>query len=225
MLRREWITAGHGELWNCRGTYCAVPFEYLPKVNQATHDLGWLDQVSPRLRDVISDTSTLNADEKKIANLKTIIEKAQALALELPEPFLRFMQSAELQAKVPTCTACYLELSTDFVLIPGVKDQYLLRFMNDSQSCALWYLYFDRNETAAKVVVSSYFLDPDIFKEMEYEEINYEDIFAEAAICADTFTEFIYRFWIENTIWYSLSKRVPATPLQEEYRNHITKRL
>jgi hypothetical protein len=201
-----------------------VPYEHLPEVNRATDDLGWLDQISPELRRVIDDTSTLKSSENQIAHLEGLVAKAQNLMLNLPEPFLRFMRDESLHAKVPTCTDCFLALSEDFIPIPGAEDYFLLRFMNDSQSCAMWYLCLGRERNPG-VLASDYFLESEMFDAMEYEGVRREDVFPKAVLCANSFTEFLYRFWVENTIWYSLRERLPFTPVQEEYRNQITKRL
>src|SRR5262249_27457680 len=101
---------------------------------------------------------------------------------------------------------------------------FLLRFLKDSQSCVMWYLHL-RSDAAPAVVASDYFFEPDIFEAMEYEEVSYEDTFRQALTCASTFTEFLYRFWVENTLWYSLHEGLPLTPLQEEYQTRITRRL
>ena len=139
-FRRGWTTAGHGGVWNCNRTYCDVPYSSLPAPHQASDDLIWLDWVSPELRRVINRTSTLDSSENKIGNLKEILYKAQNLRLILPQPFLLFLRDPTLQSKVPTCTACYLELSSDLIPLPGLANHFLLRFLNDSQCCALWYL-------------------------------------------------------------------------------------
>ncbi len=224
MFRRAWITAGQGELWNCGNTYCTVPYENLPQVERATDDLGWLEAVTPELRRVIDGCTTLNSSDNKLANLERIVSKAQNLSLTLPEPFLRFIGDAGLQSKVPTCTACFLELSDDFVPVPEAAGHFLLRFLNDSQSCIMWYLAISPKGTTS-VVASGFFFEPEIFDVMEYEEVKREDAFREAFLCADTFTEFLYRFWVENSIWYSLHKGLPLTPFQEDYRNQITEKL
>lgn len=219
-----WMTAGHSDLWNCQGTYCGVPYDYLPQLNRATDDLAWLEDISPELRKVIKGSSTLNSSNNEIANLETVVAKAKHLGLSLPAPLVRFFRSAELQDKVPTCTDCYLSLSDTLVPVPFAPGTYLLRFLNDSQSCVMWYLCFDGGVEAG-VVASDYFLEPDIFDAMEYEGVRREDIFQNVFTCAETFTEFLYRFWIENTIWYSLYKRLPLTLVQEEYRGQITRKL
>jgi hypothetical protein len=224
LFRRGWITAGQGELWNCNSTYCTVPYSYLPSMPQATDDLRWLDGVSAELRQLIETTSTLSSANNRIANLAAIIERAKHLRLKLPEPFVQFMRQPELQNKVPTCTACFLELSEDLIALGNLPGRVLLRFMNDSQGCVTWYLCL-APDAEPSVVASYYFFDKDIFDAMEYEDISYEGLASAAFVCADSFTEFLFRFWVENTIWCSLAKKVPMSALQEAYRRQITKKL
>jgi hypothetical protein len=88
----------------------------------------------------------------------------------------------------------------------------------------LWYLCLGRDGNA-EVVASDYFLEPEIFEAMDYEEVKRDDVFRELSFCADTFTEFLYRFWVENTIWYSQRAGLPLTPVQKEYSSQITQRL
>jgi hypothetical protein len=42
-----------------------------------------------------------------------------------------------------------------------------------------------------------------------------------AAGCVASFSEFLYRFWIENEIWFALAlEKWPLTSEQEGYANH-----
>jgi hypothetical protein len=68
-------------------------------------------------------------------------------------------------------------------------------------------------------------LEAKLFDLMQYPDVKREDAFKEVVFCALTFTEFLYRFWVENTIWYSFYKRLALTPIQEEYRQRITTKL
>ena len=45
----------------------------------------------------------------------------------------------------------------------------------------------------------------------------------EALLCADSFSEFVYRFWIENEIWFALNERRGLTPEQERYVGHYVR--
>ena len=230
LFSRAWFTSGSSELWNCKRTYCSIPFENLPKVHRATDDFAWLDDVSEELREIIATTSTLESDCNEVANLETVIARIREIGLKFPDPLLLFLTDSSLQRKVPSCTGCYLSLSENAIPIPGADGNFLLRFLNDSQSCVLWYLLMTSKETTG-VVASHFLYERNIFDAMEYRTWNddagvkYEDSFKEASICADTFTEFLYRFWIENTIWYSAHKHLQLTPLQEEYRSQITRKL
>lgn len=222
-FRRAWYTFS-GELWNGHDTYSGVPYESLPDVkSRATDDFAWLDSMPAALSNVIG-SSTLNNDCNEIDHLDTILEQANELGISLPQPFVDFMENASLHAKVPTCTDCHLALSDDFVHFPKMDRHYFLRFLNDSQSCVMWYLWL-RPDGTTGVVANSCFLEPDIFEAMEYEDLKYEDVLREALLCADNFTEFLYRFWIENTLWFSLHKYLDLTPLQEEYRSQIHTKL
>jgi hypothetical protein len=222
-FRCAWITAGHSTLWNCNSTYCEVPCEYLPQVVKAKDDLAWLDSNSDDLTRIISGRSSIRSGDNRLANLEAVVAKAQSLGFELPDPFLRFMRDPVLQDKVPSCTACFLELSDDFVPVPDSDGSFFMRFITDSQSCVMWYLWLQRNGKIV-VVASYYYLEPDIFEAMEYEEGTYRDCFDRAVICAESFTEFLYRFWVENSIWYSLHKKLPFTALQEDYWSRIVKK-
>ena len=43
----------------------------------------------------------------------------------------------------------------------------------------------------------------------------------EFAYCAASFSEFLYRFWIENEIWYAVEyDKRPLEPLEVDYVNH-----
>jgi hypothetical protein len=70
----------------------------------------------------------------------------------------------------------------------------------------------------AQAVVATAFpagfeLPPDVL-ELYADTAGYE-------ICADTFLEFIWRFWIENEIWFKLSlEKQPLTPAQADYVKH-----
>src|SRR5260370_27953037 len=74
-------------------------------------------------------------------NVKSIVASARHLGLSLPEAFLRLMSSPELQDRIPSCTACYFNLS-QLAFCPGKKEEgYVIRFLHDQQHCIIWHLY------------------------------------------------------------------------------------
>jgi hypothetical protein len=127
-----------------RGTYDLFDYETLPPVNEAyiSHQLDWLRSPIVRPSSIITDegpadqTAALNT--ARLANARVI---ATALHLTLPDSFIMFLQTPALQAQVPSCTACYLDVGTQFIPCPFGSDGYLLRFLNDQQGCLFWYLY------------------------------------------------------------------------------------
>jgi len=53
------------------------------------------------------------------------------------------------------------------------------------------------------------------------EDVSEEAILRAAAYCAPSFEAFLYRFWLENTIWFSLNDRKPSlTDEQKRYVSH-----
>ena len=216
-LRRDWLTSGTCELWDSAGTYSRVEYGRLPVLDSSSHAaFDWLSELPER------DYSwTLENEENRIDGLKPIEEQVEALGLLLPLDFLLFFTQAELRDRVPSCTGCFLELSDEVVAFPGSPDCHVLRFMNDSQHCVMWYLLF-QPDLPPRVITSSYFIEPEIFEAMGYETVEdetlaYEDIIPDISICAESFGEFIHRFCIENTIWYAMKDEVPLSPAELAY--------
>jgi hypothetical protein len=122
--------------------------------------------------------------------------------------FVEFFRSAVLRRRIPSCTSCYFDLANRFVpLADGSK---LLRFMNDQQASYLWYL---RLGLASPDVVFAW---PEW---LDREGAELDDIMRprDVTICAVSFEEFIYRFWIENSIWFALWKGRDLTPTEQAY--------
>jgi len=216
VIARHWITAGSNELWGTQGTYSRVEYSRLPVLPPIRSPFDWLSELPTR-----SYSCTLDSDDNAIATFAGIEAEIQSLGFCIPEDFRIFVTRPDIQAQVPSCTACYLELSDTVTPLPGWPGSYVLRFMNDSQSCVLWYLLF-QPQTPVRVLASSCFLERDIFDAMEYESemdepLRYEDILRECFICAGSFGEFIFRFCIENTIWFATHPKVSLAPCELAY--------
>jgi hypothetical protein len=101
---------------------------------------------------------------------------------------------------------------------------HLVHFLSDSQFCAHWYLHVLSTGHAA-VLVSE---DPYCFLVENADWIENPacrseqvDIAAlDFRLCATSFSEFLFRFWIENEIWYAIhvdEHRRPLTSLEIDY--------
>lgn len=196
-------------------TYDAFSYEELPPLPLPSQsfcgDFEWLK------------ASELQAvDEEEAVDLDSQIERLVTLAsqigLSLPEEFVRFMKSPDLPNRIRSCTGCFFELPDEIIENPAGAGGFLIRFLSDSQGCLFWYLYL--NGAGEHCIVASYKL---FGSEGEFERSD-SDEESEIFFCAARFEQFVYRFWIENEIWYWLAYgRKPLTPEQQNYVNHYKK--
>jgi hypothetical protein len=144
------------------------------------------------------------------AYLPPLIAEAQELGLILPKAFVTFMSSAQLRHRVPG----YFDLPPR--IYPYSKQGYLIGFLGDQQGCVSWYLYLTVQGDHCILVTFSDDLYSDDF-----------DIDASMMICAASFEEFLYRYWIESIIWENLGGHLPQHPpggltlLSEEQRHDL----
>ncbi|MGI0490179.1 hypothetical protein ACN4EG_00090 [Alkalinema pantanalense CENA528] len=170
------------------------------------------------------------------AQVTVIEEKASELGLRLPPAWVQFLKSAELFCRIRSVTCCYFELGESFIPFPVEQtgeNGYLMLFLSDSQSCVLWYLYI--NPVGEHCVISSNRrLYPGIFEDQQTEKEELGDNWDEDLdaihlhFCASSFEEFIYRFWIENEIWFKVQpprqceihREAPLSEAQQAYADH-----
>lgn len=211
-----WYTPGsHQDFWSDEGTYALVPYDHLPRVDSTSFNgsFAWLQQ-SP-----IGGCDVLDFDDEyspQQADLASLAAEAHRNGSPLPDPFVTFLTNPDLHRRVPTCTACYLSLSDRLIDVPERASGRLLRFMNDQQCVLLWYLYLKRDQVPAVVVGVPQF--DDVANDESFDDAVR---LVELHFCAPTFEEFMYRFWIENAIWYSLEGRCSLTAEQRMYLDAV----
>lgn len=200
-------------------TYSGFSYEALPPVT-VDEQFAWLQNEPVQQEDSLRD-----ADGTVAENLQKI--KAAA-GFTLPPAFVTFLRSPDLQARVRSCTACYLELPTSIVPTVGVEEGHLIHFLSDQQWCLHWSLYL--SATGEQCVICSEEAygfeadDQDSPDNPSKEQTQAIDLIKEGvAFCAPSFSEFLYRFWIENEIWCSLNEGAPLTPVQQSYVDHYTR--
>lgn len=212
-----WYTAGHGALWDCDRTYCFVSYEALPPLDMRLFEgkFQWLFDSEDTLQKA---SITPDDPDKLLANLNHLTILAGEHGLELPDPFRIFLASPDLQRRVPSCTSCYLDLSDRIMKSPDEDGGFLIRFLNDSQTVLVWYLHLNRRGEHCILVASREFLE-------EADGPTLDDIIVprEFFYCAPTFEAFMFRFWIENRIWFGLADNHPLTKEQVEYMNATRK--
>lgn len=155
------------------------------------------------------------------------VKIAHEKGLSLPPSFLQFMTSPKLQSRVRSCTACYLDPGERIVPTIGAISGSLLHFLSDSQSCAHWYLHIlsdGRHCVLESEDLYGYQIENSKWIENPSCHLERVDLSGlDFARCASSFSEFLYRFWIENEIWYSLiddDSRRPLNTFEQAYVNH-----
>jgi hypothetical protein len=221
-IKRAWITAGTSALWGTKGTYSSVAYDRLPSLPPVDPSFAWLASLPDR-----DYGCTLDSDDNKVDGLPGIEAELGRQGFRLPEDFSSFIRKPQIYGRIPSCTACFLDLSGAVTPLPGFPGSYVVRFMNDSQSCVLWYLLFQPS-LPVRVLASPYFIEKDIFGVMEYladEEraLDYRDVLKDACICAESFGEFMCRFGLENMIWYTTHEDKPLSPIEQGYLDQAQK--
>lgn len=195
------------------GTYSGFAFDDLPAIERPLDsELRWLLQepiVRASLAEV-DDAATRPATQEQFELLST------GQPIELSRSFMTFVASDEPRARIRSNTDCYLDLA-DFV-VPVSGGGSLIHFLSDSQWVLHWLLYSGPEGSEAVVVTET----PLGFELGDDEADETARMFvpdaSDAAVCADSFSEFLYRFWIENEIWFNLADPdgEPPRPLTDE---------
>lgn len=215
-FRAGWYSFDLGQYRPCDSTYCLSPYESVPPVSEPDESLGWLGPLDDRADQQMQVHR--NAPEAR-GKLDQIVAAAQRLGLTLPSSFLRLMGSPELQDRIPSCTACYFQLADDIIPCPGSEQGYIIRFLNDQQEVLLWYLYLTP-AGEQRVLVSPFMLD-EVAQDGPMNEQTRQAVIDNTFECAPTFAEFIYRFWLENVIWFKLNDGASAAPLTGEEQAYV----
>lgn len=168
ILPRLWYSSGSGSgLWRSVGgfgTYIPIPYDRLPSLQPTRAPFSWVKELAAR----DYKNATLATDYNLLDRFTAIETRLQTLGFTLPEEFKLLITFPDLQAQIPSCTACYLDLSDGVFPLPGWPGTCLLRFLDDSQWCLLWYLLFQPG-APVRVLVSHRFLEPDTPDEVDEE--------------------------------------------------------
>jgi hypothetical protein len=212
-FENAWLSFDLGDYRPCDGTYCFYESDALPPLNENLFqgNFQWLPALSQEMKEEMAVYK--QADEVFIQkNLNQLMAAAQLLHLTLPDAFVKFMSNIEWQDAIPSCTACYFDLAEKIVPCPLNSGGHLIRFLNDQQDVLLWYLYLKPTGEHC-VVASGIAYDDD-----ELEPLTEEMIKNNTFVCETSFERFIYRFWLENAIWFALDEEDDVlTKEQKDY--------
>ena len=214
MLPKAWPFSelpGYRETSQPFATYSGFSYADLPPVTaEADAQFRWL-QNEP----VKSEWSLLDWNGEV---RRTLAEREAAGELRLPPPFVTFLRSPDLQSRVRSCTACYLLMPEFAVPTAGVEEGHLIHFLSDQQWCLHWSLYVGSNGRECVICSEkAYGFEED---EEEASSLPIDLVKEGAAFCAPSFQEFMYRFWIENEIYFALDEDTFLTARQQAYLEH-----
>lgn len=219
-FKTGWYSFELPDYRDCESTYCLFPYASVPPLEAALFrgEFGWLPELTPALRKRMEMYRRPEAEAELAPRLVRLQARAQTLGLSLPSAFVKFMGTSAWLEALPSCTACYFDLAEELAPCPLDKNGYLLRFLNDQQGVLLWYLYFTRSGEAGVVVSPIPFDDAICMAETTPEQVRQATFF-----CAPDFEMFVYRFWLENEIWFALNDGRPLTEVQQRYLDHYKK--
>jgi hypothetical protein len=211
----------------CKSTYCLFDYTLLPSLDQSLFrgTLQWLTPLDAPLRQIMQKYWPTPEDRKQVlANFHSLASRAEQMNLQLPEAFMRLMGTPDLQERIPSCTACYFDLPDRIVESPFGDGGYFIRFLNDQQWVLLWHLYLAPNGDHCVVVSSEAFDDGNFGQRLTAsgEQWTPDVIRERTFFCAPAFEDFLYRFWIENHIWFVLNKGYALTEEQHHYLRQLT---
>ena len=196
-------------------TYSAFSYAGLPPIRRPLDpDLRWLREqpvVARSLGDV--DAGDAVAERRATAaDLQALLEGRQ---IALPPSFRVFVTDPEPRRRVRSATLCYLDLGQFVVDVKGGGS--MLHFLSDQQWILHWLLYVGDDGSEAVVVSET----PLGLEADEHSFARFDPTTDTANVCAESFSEFLYRFWIDNEIYFRTARTAhDETPLTDEQRRY-----
>jgi len=199
-------------------TYSPIPLDAMsPPEHAIDSTLGWLLETQTHDRSLERGPDDPAERDADAAGLQAI-----APSVVLPAAFRKFIEDPEPRRHIRSATACYLDLAHFTVAVSdgGV----LIHFLSDQQWVLHWLLYLGADGSEA-VVVSPDPLGFDVGEGDPVRLVTVDDAPDLMVVCSETFEEFLYRFWIENELFFRLAvDKVSAdalpTPLREYASGH-----
>jgi hypothetical protein len=182
-------------------TYTCWPPEELPPIRVPLDGtFGWLRSAPEHEHSIATDPDRI------AAALERLVASAPA---GLPPEFVAFFRSPDLWRRIGSCTGCYLNLDLAAVGVRGGLGS-LVRFLSDSQYCRHWNLYLAPGGTGHSVV-STYFYSGSESPHPRVGLPHPKDV----TTVAGSFEEFVYRFWLENELYFALNAGKIAEVLEQ----------
>ncbi len=177
------------------GTYGLYDFALLPLApRELSGDWGWLAAETE-----CPDGIAVQGDHGAKATARAVQASAARVGVTLPPAFVKYINNPSLHRRIRSNTDCHLDICRELVPSP-LGGGFLVRFLADSQGCVFWYLYVTPNPSEHAVVSSPGFYGTSDETERWVEEPPDP---SSIAFAAESFEVFMWRFRLENEIWFA----------------------
>lgn len=195
-------------------TYSAFSYAELPSIEQPLDPgLAWL-LAQPKVQGSLGDTGPGGGVPERAATKAQLSALVGGKTIAMPPAFRKFIDEPEPRLRVRSATACYLDLAEFPVEVAGGGS--LIHFLSDQQWALHWLIYVGGAGSEAVLVTQT----PLGFEADERRFARFDPASDEASVCAETFSEFLYRFWIENEIYFRVFRNLEPTTFTDEQRRY-----
>lgn len=190
----------HGDV-----TYDEFDLDAQPDVGRPDESLSWLETQPEHARWNVYDSDAIPQRRVTTAALGELVPSHIAVPTALNE----FAARPELQRRIRSATGCYLDLG-DFLARTDHDGGHLLHLVSDQQWIRHWLVYLDDvgNES---VVTTTGPVGFDLPDDEEWEPLPPETMPLDGSfdlqVCADSVAEFLFRFWVENELYFTNGSR------------------
>jgi uncharacterized protein (TIGR02996 family) len=150
----------------------------------------------------------------------------------VPREFELFLSDKDLPARIKSCTGNYFERPSNDPTEPSApsaewEDGLFVTFYADSQYCVLWGILLPREPGRYAPILAG---SPDgLFPGIWGDDAEVGEVYevGKPVLAASQLEQFLFRWWIENEIWYATvwnDSRRPLTSTEQAYVNHLNHR-
>jgi hypothetical protein len=192
LLPRAWVTIHIPGTGPCPSyqTYVDYPADRLPRVPENVDNFDWLAKA-----DRHPESSMATPYPGAFCDISPE-NVADRLGGEVPADVRRFLAGDGLRERLQSATDCYFDLGDRVETVTGGR---LMHLVSDSQWVRHWLLWAGTDGSSAVVSTSN---PVGLNVSPDDDSPSPED--ADFVLVADSFAEFIWRWWADNDIYYRI---------------------
>jgi hypothetical protein len=190
-------------------TYVGYANHQLPPPPVDVTGFTWLERAALHPTDYMASAFEHAVRDISARGLADLVGSHTAV----PDDLSRFLEDGELRQRLRSATDSYFDLGDTTVAVDGGR---LVHLISDSQWVFHWLLYL--GEDGSSAVVGTEFPAGFDLNADEYEEADWLDEDRRYILVADSFAEFVWRWWMDNEIFYRAAvEKASLTAEQEAY--------